>query len=171
MIEATVETFEQLSADGPVLVDIWGPQCQPCLALMPAVEALAETYGDRVRFLKVNAPDNRKVCRDLRVAGLPAYLTLRDGVEVERLTSNAHDPWPDRTSDPAPARRRARRRPARPRTPAQHRDRREVNPSMELQGKKVIALGERDSVPGEALAAVARSAGAEVIEIRTECFV
>jgi thioredoxin 1 len=92
MIEATVETFEQLSADGPVLVDIWGPQCQPCLALMPAVEALAETYGDRVRFLKVNAPDNRKVCRDLRVAGLPAYLTLRDGVEVERLTSNATTP-------------------------------------------------------------------------------
>jgi thioredoxin 1 len=92
MIEATVETFEQLSADGQVLVDIWGPQCQPCLALMPAVEALAETYGDRVRFLSVNAPDNRKVCRDLRVAGLPAYVTLRDGVEVERLTSNGTTP-------------------------------------------------------------------------------
>jgi betaine reductase len=42
---------------------------------------------------------------------------------------------------------------------------------MRLNGKKVIALGERDSVPGEALAAVARSAGAEVVEIRTECFV
>jgi glycine/sarcosine/betaine reductase complex component A len=42
---------------------------------------------------------------------------------------------------------------------------------MELRGKKVIALGERDSVPGEAIAEVARSAGAEVIEIRTECFV
>jgi thioredoxin 1 len=92
MIEATVETFERLSADGPVLVDIWGPQCQPCLALMPAVEALAETYSDRVRFLSLNAPDNRKVCRNLRVAGLPAYLTLRDGVEVERLTSNGTTP-------------------------------------------------------------------------------
>ena len=92
MIEATVDTFEQLSADGPVLVDIWGPQCQPCLALMPAVEALAESYGDRVRFLSVNAPDNRKICRDLRVAGLPAYVTLRDGVEVERLTSNGTTP-------------------------------------------------------------------------------
>ena len=42
---------------------------------------------------------------------------------------------------------------------------------MELRGKKVIALGERDSVPGEAIAEVARSAGAEVIEMRTECFV
>ena len=92
MIDATVDTFANLSGAGDVLIDIWGPQCQPCLALMPAVEALETTYGDRVRFLKVNAPDNRKVCRDLRVAGLPAYLTMRDGVEVERLTSNGTTP-------------------------------------------------------------------------------
>ncbi len=92
MIEATVDTFEALASSGDVLVDIWGPQCQPCLALMPAVETLAERYGDRVRFISVNAPDNRTVCRDLRVAGLPAYLTMRDGVEVERLTSNGTTP-------------------------------------------------------------------------------
>ena len=92
MIGATVDTFEELAAKGNVLVDIWGPQCQPCLALMPAVEALAERYGDRVRFISVNAPDNRKICRDLRVAGLPAYLTMRDGVEVERLTSTGTTP-------------------------------------------------------------------------------
>ena len=55
---------------------------------MPAVESLAERYRDRVRFVKVDAPENRKVCRDLRVAGLPAYLTMRDGAEVERLTGN-----------------------------------------------------------------------------------
>lgn len=42
---------------------------------------------------------------------------------------------------------------------------------MELKGRHVIALGERDGVPGEAIAEVVRSAGAEVIEIRTECFV
>jgi glycine reductase len=42
---------------------------------------------------------------------------------------------------------------------------------MDLRGKKVVALGERDSVPGEAIAEVAKSAGAEVIEVRTECFV
>jgi thioredoxin 1 len=88
MVEATVETFDELAGEGHVMLDIWGPDCRPCLALMPAVESLAERYRDRVRFVKVNAPDNRKVCRDLRVAGLPAYLTLRDGVEVERVTGN-----------------------------------------------------------------------------------
>lgn len=42
---------------------------------------------------------------------------------------------------------------------------------MELRGKKVVALGERDGVPGEAIAECARSAGAEVVLIETECFV
>ena len=42
---------------------------------------------------------------------------------------------------------------------------------MELRGKKVIAIGERDSVPGEAIAEVAEAAGAEVVLVQTECFV
>jgi thioredoxin len=91
-VDATVDTFEALVSTGEVLVDIWGPECQPCLRLMPEVEALGERYAGRIRLIKVNAPENRKVCRDLRVAGLPAYLTMRDGIEVERLTSAATTP-------------------------------------------------------------------------------
>ncbi len=42
---------------------------------------------------------------------------------------------------------------------------------MELRGKKAIALGERDSVSGEAIAACLRTAGVDVVMIETECFV
>jgi len=42
---------------------------------------------------------------------------------------------------------------------------------MKLDGKKVIALGERDGVPGPAIAACVRSAGADVVLVETECFV
>lgn len=42
---------------------------------------------------------------------------------------------------------------------------------MVLKGKKVIALGDRDGIPGPALEACARSAGAEVLFASTECFV
>jgi glycine/sarcosine/betaine reductase complex component A len=42
---------------------------------------------------------------------------------------------------------------------------------MNLKGKKVIALGDRDSVPGEVIAAIAEAAGAAVVAQRTECFV
>ena len=42
---------------------------------------------------------------------------------------------------------------------------------MELRGKKVIALGERDGVPGQAIADCVRTAGADVVFWQTECFV
>ena len=42
---------------------------------------------------------------------------------------------------------------------------------MELSGKKVIALGERDGVQASAIALCAASAGAEVVLQMTHCFV
>ena len=41
---------------------------------------------------------------------------------------------------------------------------------MDLEGKKVIALGERDGVQGNAIAKCAESAGAGVILEMTHCF-
>lgn len=42
---------------------------------------------------------------------------------------------------------------------------------MDLTGKKVIAIGERDGVGGSAIAACAKSAGATVVYEMTHCFV
>jgi thioredoxin 1 len=88
MIEVNKENFAQevLDADQPVIVDFWGPSCQPCLRLMPEVEALAESYKDRVKVVKVNSAQNRRLCIDRRVMGLPAFLAFRDGEEVKRLS-------------------------------------------------------------------------------------
>ena len=43
--------------------------------------------------------------------------------------------------------------------------------AVDLKGKKVIAIGERDGVQGQAIAAAAQSAGAEVVLQITQCFV
>ena len=40
-----------------------------------------------------------------------------------------------------------------------------------LAGKKVIIIGDRDGIPGQAIEACAESAGAEVVFSSTECFV
>jgi glycine/sarcosine/betaine reductase complex component A len=42
---------------------------------------------------------------------------------------------------------------------------------MDLRGKKVIIIGERDGVQGPAIAECVRSAGAEVLLEITQCFV
>jgi len=86
MVEATPETFKELTREGSVLVDFWGPRCQPCLQMMPTVEKLEEDSAGAVKVVKVNASENRDVCRELRVFGLPTYLLLRDGEELDRLS-------------------------------------------------------------------------------------
>ena len=42
---------------------------------------------------------------------------------------------------------------------------------MELKGKRVIIIGERDGVQGPAIEACIRSAGAETVLAQTQCFV
>ncbi len=87
-VEANRDNYEAevLQSESPVMVDFWGPQCRPCLALMPTVSKLEEKYGGRIKVAKVNVAENRMLCAKLRVMSVPAYLFYRDGVEVKRVT-------------------------------------------------------------------------------------
>jgi thioredoxin 1 len=87
-VDATVDTYEGLTAEGSVLVDFWGPRCQPCLAMMPTIAELEEKAAGSVLVVKVNSAENREICREARVFGLPTYLVMRDGEELERLSGD-----------------------------------------------------------------------------------
>ncbi len=87
-IDVNADTFEKevVQSETPVLVDFWGPQCKPCLALMPQVEKLAEEYEGKLKVTKVDASQNRRLCISLRVLGLPTFLFYKNGEEVNRLS-------------------------------------------------------------------------------------
>ena len=87
MLVVNKENFEQevLQASGPVVVDWWSPKCDPCMELLPEVERLAEAYGDRVKFCKVNVLENRRLAISQRVLGLPTFLFFRNGEKVAEL--------------------------------------------------------------------------------------
>jgi thioredoxin len=92
MQEVTRDTFadEVLQSDRPVLVDFWGPECGPCLKLMPAVEELARELEGQLKVVKVEAPKNRRLCIDLRVMALPTFLVFAAGAEVKRLAGEVN---------------------------------------------------------------------------------
>ncbi len=92
MEDLTTDTFESLVAQSPlpVIIDFWGPACQPCLALLPKVEALAQRHIGKLQVYKVNASQNRRLCIRLRVMGLPSFLLFKDGNEVARLTGEVN---------------------------------------------------------------------------------
>ena len=101
VVEATKDNFRDLVSDGTTLVDLWGTECQTCLALRPDVERLAEERDD-MKVVALEAPKARRLCMELRVLGLPAFLLFRDGQEVSRLagpnlTASALEEWLDQT--------------------------------------------------------------------------
>ena len=85
MVEATKENFDELVGDGVTLVDVWGPQCAPCLAMMPDVERLAADRAADMKVVKLEAPKNRRLCMQYKIMGLPAFLLFSNGEEVSRL--------------------------------------------------------------------------------------
>jgi thioredoxin 1 len=74
-------TDEVLSSDVPVLVDFWAQWCPPCHKLAPILDDLAIEYGDRLRFVKLNADDNPETTRTYNVQAMPT-LTLFDQGQV-----------------------------------------------------------------------------------------
>ena len=90
--KATFEP-EVLQGEGYVLVDFFGDGCAPCEALMPHVEALAEKYGDKLKFTKLNTSKARRVAIGQKVLGLPVIAVYKDGEKVEELIKD--DATPD----------------------------------------------------------------------------
>ncbi|MDR1044525.1 MAG: thioredoxin family protein [Candidatus Adiutrix sp.] len=88
MLVIDKDNYEQevLRSEMPVVVDFWGPQCAPCLALMPEVEKLAGEYAGRIKFGKLNSAENRRFCMSLKIMGLPTFLFVKGGEIQARLS-------------------------------------------------------------------------------------
>ena len=90
MLELDKETFEPevLNAEGTVFVDFYSDGCEPCKALMPAVHALAEKYGDKMKFVKINTMKARRLAIAQKVLGLPVMAIYKDGEKVVELVKD-----------------------------------------------------------------------------------
>lgn len=88
MLALDKDTFQKevLDAEGFVLVDYWSDGCEPCKALIPDIEALAEAYGDKVKFTKLNTTGARRLAISQKVLGLPTITLYKDGVKVAEVT-------------------------------------------------------------------------------------
>jgi thioredoxin 1 len=94
MIELNKDNFESevLNSEGVVLVDYWSDNCDLCLDLMPDVEELAEEYGDKIKFAKLNIKGNRRLAIGQKVLGLPSLVFYEDGEKKEHLSGDELEP-------------------------------------------------------------------------------
>lgn len=81
----TDQTAQEAIASGqPVVIDFWATWCGPCIKLGPAVEELAEKYGDKAMIGKLNIDENDEVASQFRVRNIPTVLFFKDGEVKER---------------------------------------------------------------------------------------
>src|SRR5256885_15315839 len=85
--EVSDSSFENdvLKSDQPVLVDFWAAWCQPCRALAPTIEAVAEKYAATATVVKLNVDDNPSVSQRFGIKGIPTLILFKNGREEERV--------------------------------------------------------------------------------------
>lgn len=87
IIETTDATFDAdvLGGRDVVLLDIWSPSCGPCLAMLPALEQVAEEYQGRAKVVKINAQANPETAVRFGVRFVPTLIVFKDGEKLESV--------------------------------------------------------------------------------------
>jgi thioredoxin len=74
-----------LSADQPVLLDLWAAWCGPCRLIAPIVEELASELAGKVKVGKLDVDNNPVTASRFGVQSIPTLLILKNGKEVDRI--------------------------------------------------------------------------------------
>ena len=75
-----------LAEDRGVVLDFWGTWCQPCRAIRPHIEQLADVHAGAWRIVSVHAEANPDLVEEWAVQSTPTFVFLQQGEEVHRTT-------------------------------------------------------------------------------------
>src|SRR6478609_9695658 len=87
-------SFEQevTSSSTPVLVDFWAQWCNPCKAIAPILDEIAQKYADKVKIVKLDVDANPATPPKFGVRGIPTLILFKDGqvkaTQVGMLSKN-----------------------------------------------------------------------------------
>jgi thioredoxin 1 len=82
VITLTDENFNDivLNSNKPVVVDFWAPWCGPCKRLSPIIDELADEYGDKIKFGKLNVDENENLSSEYQITSIPHLIIFNNGI-------------------------------------------------------------------------------------------
>lgn len=69
----------------PVFLDFWADWCGPCKMLGPTFDRLADQYGEKVTFAKVNVDELPDIANKFGIRSIPTLVLLDGGNVVEKV--------------------------------------------------------------------------------------
>ncbi len=73
-----------LNKEELLLIDFWAEWCGPCVMMNSIIEKFA-SESKNVKVVKVNADLNRKMVELYQVRGLPQFILIENGKEINRF--------------------------------------------------------------------------------------
>ena len=76
----TLQSYNALTSSSDiVLVDFYAPWCGPCKRLEPTMNEIAETYKGKVKVVRLNTDNNRKLSLELGIDEIPLIKIYKKG--------------------------------------------------------------------------------------------
>ena len=88
VVEITDGNFETevVKSDKAFLLDLSAEWCQPCKALAPVVDDLANEWVGKIRFGTLDIDANPQIPTRFQVRGVPTLLLFKGGQVIGQLT-------------------------------------------------------------------------------------
>ncbi|KXA89803.1 hypothetical protein AKJ57_04840 [candidate division MSBL1 archaeon SCGC-AAA259A05] len=85
-VDLTGRELESAKDENSVMVvDFWAEWCGACKMMEPIMDSLAEEYGDRVFFGKLNVGDDRKTALEYQISSIPALIFFKNGELADKV--------------------------------------------------------------------------------------
>jgi thioredoxin 1 len=83
--QVNTEQFnELLKGDKPVVCDFFATWCGPCKMLSPVLDEVADDYGDKAEFVKVDIDANFELAATYGVMTVPYVAVFKNGEMTDK---------------------------------------------------------------------------------------
>lgn len=87
VVHLTEKTFDEAlaAAEGVWMVDFWAAWCNPCRAIAPVLEELAQSSKGGVTLAKVNVDEQPALAARYGIRSIPTILFIKDGKVADQV--------------------------------------------------------------------------------------